>query len=163
MTNKNLTTISKNKNVFYFCIDRFDEFLAESALEKYPEIYDELEGFTWFQDNVSIYGHTYPATANMLTGKTLDTSILREEFLDSVYESNNTLSVLAENGYDINIYTDEFYSFTDASVLPDYVSNAAKCEELVHTYTDYAIKALGAFDDADYLKELALSLTSRTV
>ena len=38
-----------------------------------------------------------------------------------------------------------------------------KCEELVHTYTDYAINALGAFDDADYLKELALSLTSRTV
>lgn len=130
-TNKNLTTISKNKNVFYFCIDRFDEFLAESALEKYPEIYGELDGFTWFQDNIAIYGHTYPATANMLTGKDLDTSKKREEFLNSVYDKNNTLSVLAENGYDINLYTDEYYSFTDASVLPEYVSNVAKSEKMV--------------------------------
>lgn len=38
-----------------------------------------------------------------------------------------------------------------------------KCEELVRKYTDYAIRALDVFDDSRYLKEVALSLTSRTV
>ena len=38
-----------------------------------------------------------------------------------------------------------------------------KCEELVQKYTDFAIRALDAFEDTDYLKELARSLTSRTV
>ena len=38
-----------------------------------------------------------------------------------------------------------------------------KCEELVRKYTDLAIEALSAFDHADYLKELAISLTGRTV
>ena len=38
-----------------------------------------------------------------------------------------------------------------------------KCEELVQQYTDYAIEALAAFEDTDYLKNIALSLTSRTV
>ena len=38
-----------------------------------------------------------------------------------------------------------------------------KCEELVQTYTNYAIDALKAFDDTEELKKLALSLTSRTV
>ena len=38
-----------------------------------------------------------------------------------------------------------------------------KCEELVRKYTDYAIDALGAFEDTDFLTELARSLTSRTV
>ena len=38
-----------------------------------------------------------------------------------------------------------------------------KCEELVQKYTDYAIDALNAFDDTEVLKNLALSLTSRTV
>ncbi len=38
-----------------------------------------------------------------------------------------------------------------------------KCEELVQKYTALAIDALNAFEDTDYLKELALSLTSRTV
>ena len=37
-----------------------------------------------------------------------------------------------------------------------------KCEELVRKYTDYAIRALDVFDDSSYLKEVALSLTSRT-
>ncbi len=37
------------------------------------------------------------------------------------------------------------------------------CEELVQKYTRIAIEALDAFDHTDYMKELALSLTSRTV
>lgn len=38
-----------------------------------------------------------------------------------------------------------------------------KCEALVRQYTDYAIEALDAFEDTEYLKDIALSLTSRTV
>ena len=38
-----------------------------------------------------------------------------------------------------------------------------KCEELVQKYTALAIDALDAFEDTDYLKGLALSLTARTV
>ncbi|MBE6979640.1 MAG: polyprenyl synthetase family protein [Ruminococcaceae bacterium] len=38
-----------------------------------------------------------------------------------------------------------------------------KCEELVRKYTDYALEALNCFEDTEFLKELALSLTSRTV
>jgi geranylgeranyl diphosphate synthase type II len=38
-----------------------------------------------------------------------------------------------------------------------------KCEELVQKYTAYAIGALDAFEDTDYLKELAYRLTNRTV
>lgn len=39
----------------------------------------------------------------------------------------------------------------------------AKCEELVHKYTNYAMEALEAFDDSSYMRELALSLTERRV
>ena len=38
-----------------------------------------------------------------------------------------------------------------------------KCEELVQKYTDDALKALAAFQDHQYLRELALQLTQRTV
>jgi len=38
-----------------------------------------------------------------------------------------------------------------------------KCEKLVQKYTDNAISALDCFENSSYLKELALSLTSRTV
>lgn len=36
-----------------------------------------------------------------------------------------------------------------------------KCEELVASYTNYAIEALNAFEDASFLKALAKSLTAR--
>jgi geranylgeranyl diphosphate synthase type II len=36
-----------------------------------------------------------------------------------------------------------------------------KCEELVQTYTDYALHALNVFDDTKFITELARSLTAR--
>ncbi len=36
-----------------------------------------------------------------------------------------------------------------------------KCEELVQKYTDYALEALSAFEDADAMKALAIQLTQR--
>ncbi len=36
-----------------------------------------------------------------------------------------------------------------------------KCEELVQTYTDYALQALNVFDDTRFITELAMSLTAR--
>lgn len=37
----------------------------------------------------------------------------------------------------------------------------AKCEEKVKRYTDYALEQLAAFQNADFMKELALSLVNR--
>ena len=36
-----------------------------------------------------------------------------------------------------------------------------KCEELVQTYTDYALQALNVFEDTKFITELARSLTAR--
>ena len=38
-----------------------------------------------------------------------------------------------------------------------------KCEELVQTYTNYALEALEVFENNQFMKELALSLTERRV
>ena len=38
-----------------------------------------------------------------------------------------------------------------------------KCEELVQTYTNYALEALEVFENNEFMKELALSLTERRV
>ena len=38
-----------------------------------------------------------------------------------------------------------------------------KCERMVHAYTETALSCLSAFEDIDYMRELALSLINRTV
>ena len=128
LTKENLTTVSTSGNVFYFCIDRFDQLYAEQALEECPEVFDCLDGFTSYADNISLYGHTFPGVSNLLTSKKYNTELRRGEFLDDVYNQNDTLQVLAQNGYKINLFTQPYYAYTDAYFLPDYVENVAEAK-----------------------------------
>lgn len=126
LTFDGLTTLSTTDNIYYFCIDRFDQKYLEQAYLECPEVFSGLDGFTAFNDNVSKYGHTFPAVVNLLTAKEYELSLSREEFLNGVYAENDTLNALNDNGYKINLYTTPFYAFTDASFLPEYVNNTSK-------------------------------------
>lgn len=123
LSKANLTDISSDKNVFYFVVDRFDEEFAEAAQEKYPDIYSSLTGFTWFQDNISLYGHTFPSVPFMLTGNEYEVEKSRAENLNDIYEGDTPLKYLSDNGYNVNLYTQAFYAYTDAKYLPDHISN----------------------------------------
>lgn len=128
LTTKGLTEISENRNVFVFCVDRFDQKYADQGYTKIPEIYNILDGFTAFDDNIALYAHTFPGIANLLTAKRYDCKDSRSKFLNEVYKDNNTLDVLADNGYKVNLFTQPFYAFTDASFLPEYVANASEAK-----------------------------------
>ncbi len=135
VTTENLTSVSSERNIFYFCIDKFDEYFAEVAYERDPGMYDELDGFTWFQDTVSLYGHTFPAVASMLTENSFDIENQnRKEYLDSAYADNNTLSVLRDNGYTVNLFTQPHYAYDTADALPDYVENVSDLREFSMAY-----------------------------
>lgn len=122
ITTKGLTTLSTSNNILYFCVDRFDEEYALDAYAQDSTIFDDLDGFTWYQDYISLYGHTFPAVSSMLTGQQLDLdNQSREDFLDSAYTSAAPLEELNKNGYSINLYTQAYYAYS--GFLPDYVNN----------------------------------------
>ena len=123
LTDKNLTTVSENKNVIVFCIDRFDALeYAEPALNSNRQMFSELEGFTYFEDHVSMYGHTFPAVAYMLTAKEYGAET-RKDYFSSAFSDNETLSVLDSEGYSVNVYTDSYYGYYNAFYFPEYVDN----------------------------------------
>ncbi len=132
-TVKNYTAVSESRNIYYFCVDRFDENYAEEAYENDKTVFTELDGFTWFDDNISVYGHTYPAVANMLTNKEYDGKLTRKEYLDSAYEGDTPLKRLHDLGYSINLYTQDFYAYDTANNLPDYVENVLKATDKKNT------------------------------
>ena len=141
-TERGFNELAQKNNVFYFCIDRFDEEYAEKAYASDREIFSELTGFTWYRDNVSNYGHTFPAVANMLTQKKYDINERRAVFLDKVYKGGDTpLDKLNENGYTVDIYTVKYYAFTDAGHLPQYVGNLAKATEESNERISFALSA----------------------
>ncbi len=120
LTYKNITTFSKNKNVIVFCIDRFDGI---DNAEPNMDLFNNLDGFTYFNDHISMYGHTYPSVVYMLTGIEHDSSLTRAEYFKKAYKENNTLKILNDNNYSINVYTDYYYAYDDAYYLPDYIDN----------------------------------------
>lgn len=123
LTDKNLTTISENKNVVVFCVDRFDALeYAEPALNNDKQMFSELEGFTYFEDHVSMYGHTFPAVAYMLTAKEYGAET-RKDYFSNAFSNNETLSVLDSKGYSVNVYTDSYYGYYNAFYFPEYVDN----------------------------------------
>lgn len=129
LTNKEIGTIGKNRNVIFFCVDRFDATLyAEPAMERYPEAFDFLDGFTYYEDAMSLYGYTFPSVGYMMSGKEYDHELSHKEYFNQVYNENNTLSVLHENGYNVHLYSDAYYDYYNANELPDYVDNVIETE-----------------------------------
>lgn len=123
LTNYQLASVSNQDNIFYFVVDRFDEDYAIDAYNRKPEIFDALDGFTWFQDYISLYGHTFPAVTSMLTDKKIDLETQkRVDYFETAYSGDTPLSELQNNGYDINLYTQEYYAF-NGNELPDFVNN----------------------------------------
>lgn len=123
LTFKNYTDVATDRNVYYFVVDRFDEEYAEDAYTSDPSVFNDLDGFVWYKDHVANYGHTFPAVAEMLTTHPYTAEYSRAEYLDEVYQGNTPLKTLNDAGYEINIYTQAYYAYTEAQKLPDFVAN----------------------------------------
>lgn len=127
LTSKNLTSVGKDRNVVMFVIDRMDDVLyTRENLPMVKGYMDDFGGFTYFQDNISRYGHTYPSLVYMLTNKDLGLEESRKDYFNRAYSENDTLSVLDSLGYGINLYTDDYYGYYNAMALPEYVDNVEK-------------------------------------
>jgi hypothetical protein len=68
LTIKNIREVSENKNIIIFVIDRFDASYYYDLKEKEPGFFSRLDGFTYYNDYISLYARTYPAITSMVTG-----------------------------------------------------------------------------------------------
>ena len=144
LTDDNLTTLSKSRNVIVFIVDRFDETYAEEAYDKYPNIYNELEGFTWFQDNLSLFSHTYPAITWMLTDKEYSCSVDRVSYQNEAFRGDTPLKELNDAGYTVNVFTQPYYAYSDEYYLPEYIANVVPTESIATLSLKAKIKVTGS-------------------
>lgn len=142
MTYKDFNVYSTQGNIYYFVIDRLDEKFAEASYENGSEFFDKLNGFTWFKDNIALYGHTFPAVAYALTGKEYTCETSRESYLKSAYEGETYLKELSDAGYKIKLYTDSHYAY-NLSSAPANVDNAEEVTVSVNNKFMLYLKMLG--------------------
>lgn len=123
LTVKNLDTLAKEQNVIVFIVDRFDYEYYDEALQDCPEIFDELEGFTYFADYITLYPRTFPGAVHALTGVETDFSLSHDEYLADAYQNSEHLQGIKQQGFDLNIYIDPVYCIEDAGDLSAYADN----------------------------------------
>lgn len=123
LTYKNLNQLSKGKNVVFFLVDRFDVRYFEKLQKNEPECLEILDGFTFYNDYTSLYCRTYPAVTSILTGKENDFEGTRLNYFKNAYKDGGPLRELYNNGYRVNVYTEKYYVYDDASYMSDYTDN----------------------------------------
>ena len=165
MTDKNIDAVSTQSNIYIFVVDRFDESYAEQAYEDDPELFGSLQGFTWFQNHLACYVHTYPAIAQMLTDNVYDPNPMRTKWLTDCYKNPKPLDTLNQNGYSVNLYTQAYYAYEDAKDLPSYVANRAQtaaCEIKERVKMSFGVVAVGLYRVFPYYAKRALTIDSQT-
>lgn len=90
--------LSSEGNICVFITDRLDVKYMDKALEDYPELNEQLEGFTFYKNNVSTHTFTFPSITRMLTGEPYDNSDFFA-YMDKAWARRNIIDVLRENGY----------------------------------------------------------------
>ena len=109
--------LSSRENICVFLMDMFDVAYMNEILESNPELYDELDGFTFYENNTSLYKNTPPSVTNLLTGyipHRSDKYIMLEE----VWKRRGFIDILRENGY-------------SAMLLPSVSTNVGTYERLI--------------------------------
>lgn len=133
LTEKDIYQVSSKKNVVVFVLDRFDRTFAEHVMANDPAFFEDLDGFTYYEDNVSLYMRTFPASPSMLTGIENDFSMNAADYLAYAYTNSPFLKTLKENNYKVNIYVDDYYCYRDASVF------AGVADNVYRTNSEYTI------------------------
>lgn len=128
LTNANLTELSSEGNVIWFVVDRFDQTYYDKMMRTDPTFFDNLDGFTLYDNHITKYARTFPSIAYMLTGIENDYSTGRIEYFENAYTNGTFLKELKENGYKVNVYTEKYYAYHDANVFDGLVDNLSSSD-----------------------------------
>ena len=115
LTYKNMEKVAADSNIVYFVVDRFATSYVDTAKKNCPEVFDELDGFTYYDDNVSLYPRTFPSVTYMITGVENDFSRTRTDYFKYAWENSEFIDTLKANGYSIGLYTDDYYVYEDST------------------------------------------------
>ena len=132
LTEAGINEVSAGKNIVVFIVDRFDVNFYEEIMYFDGTFFDRLTGFTYFDDNISLYSRTYPGLATLITGidyeygsDPKDWGASPEPWFEKAYGTSPFLCDLFENRYRIKLYTADYYGYRDARAMKGRVYNVS--------------------------------------
>lgn len=125
-TKQNEFELGKGSNVIVFLTDGADGEYVDQMFEAYPEVKEQLNGWTYYPNATSRFSRTFPSLTYMLSGGENRLNIPVKEYVDTSFEKSDFLRNIHAAGTDIGIYTmDNAYVSTK---MDDIISNAQRDE-----------------------------------
>ena len=115
--------LSGESNISVFLIDSLDVAYMAEALEKYPELYEQLDGFTFYKNNVSEFFYTIPSITTILTQRYYTDGLTLSEYWKDAWAQNSFIDTLKENGYATNLLIDRVTTYGNTEQIIDRASN----------------------------------------
>ncbi|MBE6543102.1 MAG: hypothetical protein E7675_01745 [Ruminococcaceae bacterium] len=128
---------SSGHNILVVVLDRFDYDYVEDVLEKDPEFFKKLDGFTSYTNATTEFARTEPGINNILTalgGKDAYKLSKAEYFNTSWTKLTGTSSIekLSKAGYNVGIYGDISTWFGDDGSQLQYINNISYEQEKIN-------------------------------
>lgn len=166
LSNEKQFELSEKDNTLVFIIDTLDGRDLEEARKKYPDIFDGLDGFTYYPDATSTHSRTYPSIPYLLTGELCYFDKPYTEYVKEAYEKSSYLEDIRKTGCSIGLYTDDQYVGDKGMDLidnsADYQQHSVAGKKLIRQMTKialfrdmpYAFKAPFVYDSAKVNKKI---------
>lgn len=100
--------VSADKNVIVIVLDYFSNQYVDPALEKYPDLFDCMHDFTYYNNTDCTYFGTYPSLAHILSGQTPEPQISINDWCAKIWQSEKTqgfYQALRDQNFVSNVYT----------------------------------------------------------
>lgn len=146
-------SLSDEENIVVFLFDRLDSLWMDEVIERYPEVKDELEGFTFYQNNIAHNTNTFPSVSQMLTG-TYYKGESWVDFLESAWKESTVPHELKNHGYDVNLFIDKTTEFNNYNQLENICDNIEYCQR-----SDYSFNYVGKNGIIPVMTRLSFSRT----
>lgn len=116
MSTEGSLELAQDENVLVFVLDCFESSWFEEIVEEDSAIIEPLADFTYYRNGTSQFAHTDNSIPYMLTGVAW-TEEIAGNYPGYAYANSDALSRIAENGYDLGIYTGASYLADTAKAL----------------------------------------------
>jgi hypothetical protein len=115
-------SLSEDGNVVVFLVDRLDSLWMDDILERYPELEEELSGFTFYQNALSTGTSTFPTVPQMLTNCEYDGDEWHD-YLSEAWSGDTLPAKLKENGYDVYLLPDRITTLGSPAQVMEQCDN----------------------------------------
>ena len=115
--------LSGNNDICVFMIDSLDVAYMTEVLEQYPELYEQLDGFTFYKNNISEFPNTVPSATTMLTQHYYTDGLTVSEYWENAWAQHSFIDTLKENGYVTNLIIDRVSTYGDTEQLKNRANN----------------------------------------